>query len=460
MNSWRALARLLFGRRLPVTSRVIRAEGLDQDLEVCRDGWGIAYVKASTDRDAWVGLGFCHAQDRAFQIETLRRLATGTLSEIVGARGLPADRLARRLGFTRLAREHLASLDRKVVDTLDAYCLGIGLGLERGGGRRAHEFTLLRARPEPWTAVDALAVGKFLSFAMSGNWDAELARLRVLVEDGPQALAAVDSEYASWHPVGVPAGSLAGEQLDRLSGDVAALLGELAVKGGSNAWAIGPDRTASGRPILAGDPHLPPRLPPAWYLARIESRDWTMAGATFVGVPAMTVGHNGHVAWGITLGLSDVSDLYIEDPDRGRDGWKMVREVIEVRGRRPVVEEVEITPRGPIIAPPLDGMGLSISLRATWMEPRPIDGLFGAPMAQSCSELREAFRKWPLMPLGVVFADTVGSWAGNSSATYPFVTADRARFPRPDGLPTDGGLPTRFRSTRCREMWIHPMASL
>ena len=417
MGLARLLMGLALGRRLPTVRGSIAADGLDGKVAVRRDRWGIAYVTASTDRDAWLGLGFCHAQDRAFQLETLRRLATGTLSEIVGARGLPADRLARRLGFLRLARGHLDALDAEVMAALDAYSRGIGLGLERGGGR-AHEFALLRTRPRPWEVVEALAVAKLLAFAMSGNWDAELARLRVLTEDGPEALAAVDPEYAAWHPAAAPVGSVAGEQVDRLSGDVAALLGALGLSGGSNAWALSPDRTATERPILASDPHLPPRLPPAWYLARLEAGDWAMAGATFVGVPVVAVGHNGAVAWGITLGLSDVSDLYVEDASRPGSGQiETVREEIAVRGRPPVIEEVVITPRGPVIAPPLDGGGLSISMRATWMEPRPIGGLLQAHRARTCDDLRRSFGTWPLMPLGVVFADSAGSvgWqlAGN-----------------------------------------------
>ena len=261
MNFTRLLVRLILGRRLPAVSGSLLVDGLDGEILIRRDKWGIPYIKGSSDRDVWTGLGFCHAQDRAFQLEAIRRLASGTLAEVVGKRGLPIDRLVRRLGFVRYARLQMDSLDQDELRTLEAYSAGICLGLDVGRGSRAHEF-LLTGGPSPWEPIDVLASAKLLAFAMSANWDAELARFRVLIEDGHDALSAIDPEYASWHSVTAPVGVPAGEQIDRLSRDMAALIDALGFSAGSNAWAVGPTRSSSGRPILANDPHLPPRLVP------------------------------------------------------------------------------------------------------------------------------------------------------------------------------------------------------
>ena len=412
MNLTRLLARLILGRRLHAASGTLLADGLDGEILIRRDKWGIPYIGASSERDVWTGLGFCHAQDRAFQLETMRRLASGTLAEVVGGRGLPIDRLVRRLGFVRYARMQLDSLDREELRTLEAYSSGISLGLDVGGGSRAHEFLLTGSGPSPWEPIDVLAAAKLIAFAMSANWDAELARFRVLTEDGHDALSAVDPEYAAWHPVTASFGAPAGEQIDRLSRDMAALIDALGISAGSNAWVVGPTRSSNGRPILANDPHLPPRLPSAWYLAHLDSGDWRMAGATFVGVPIVAVGHNGSVAWGITLGLADTSDLYVESPREGQDGEQVVRtirEKIKIRGRTGISEEIHVTPRGPQICPPIDGSGYAVSIRAAWMEPKPIHGLMRVHRAQDCEELRQTFAAWPLMSLNVVFADVKGS---------------------------------------------------
>lgn len=408
----------MLGRRLPITSGSLGVEGLDGEIVIRRDERGIPHVSGSSDHDVWLGLGFCHAQDRAFQLESVRRVAHGTLAEIVGPEGLPIDKLVRRLGFLRYARRQMAALDEDVRETISAYVAGINRGLALGGKRKAHEFVLLRSRPSAWEPVDVLAVAKLLSFAMSGNWDAELARFRVLMADGHDALKSVDPEYAAWHPVTAPGetgGEIAGEDIDRLSGDLAALTGALGMSGGSNAWAVAGSKTGTGRPILANDPHLPPRLPSPWYLAHLQTPGWAMVGATFVGVPIVAAGHNGRVAWGTTLGLADTSDLYIERPPQGggEDGeievTETIREEIRVKGKPTVTEEVRVTPRGPLLTPAIDGGGHAISLRAMWMEPRPIRGFLRVSRVCNAEEFRQTFEAWPLMPLNVVFADVDGA---------------------------------------------------
>ncbi len=389
---------------------------MDGEVIVRRDRWGIPHITGSTDRDVWFGLGFCHAQDRAFQLESVRRVAHGTLAEVVGAEGLTVDRLARRLGFLRYARPQLDVLDEDVLQTLEVYTNGVNAGLALGSKRKAHEFALLRMKPSGWHPVDVLAVAKLLSFAMSGNWDAELARFRVLVEDGPDALSQIDPEYAAWHPVAAVPGDIAGEQLDRLSEDLTALTKALGMSGGSNAWAVAPSRTVTGRPILANDPHLTPRLPSPWYLAHLDAGEWSMAGASFVGVPIFPTGHNGRVAWGTTLGLADTTDLYIEGPFGDGGGTPetvetpvVVREEIRVKGRSTEVEDVVVTPRGPLLTPLIDGAGYSISIRAMWMQARPIAGFLKIGRTRTAAEFRMMFEAWPLMSLNLVFADAAGA---------------------------------------------------
>jgi penicillin amidase len=286
---------------------------------VRRDGRGVPSVEASCDEDVWFGLGFCHGQDRAFQLEAYLRAVRGTLAELVGPEGLAVDRLSRRVGFRRAAERQFAALDADLRARLDAYVAGVAAGQGPGSPRRPHELVLLRATPTAWAPADVLGFLKLQSFIMPANWDAELARHRLLRSDGPEALAALD-------PVGAADAAreaAPGGELGRLAEDVAALTEAVRLGGGSNAWAVSGERTASGRPILANDPHLPPTVPSPWYLARLRRPTWAAASATLVGGPALPIGFNGRLAWGSTAGLVDNTDLFLEKV--GPDGLSVLR---------------------------------------------------------------------------------------------------------------------------------------
>ena len=418
MNLPRLVFRLLLGRRLPIVDGSLEIPGLVRPITIRRDSYGIPHIEAEDDRDAWYALGFCQGQDRAFKLESLLRVARGTLAERIGPRGLPIDRLSRRIGFARSAEQQLPVLAPHIRRMLEAFARGVTDGSSLGCNRVAHEFAIVRARPTRFTAADPVAIAKLLSFSMASNWDIELARLHILREDGPEAMSALDPAYPEWLPVSYPHGAPAGANMDRLAEDLR-LLGEtVGTGGGSNNWALAPSRTSTGRAILAGDAHLPPHLPPIWYLAHIRTPDWSVAGASFVGTPAFPIGHNAIAAWAPTAGLADNTDLFIEEigPDGSsvREGDRFVpcevrNETIRVRWRPDVVEEVVVTPRGPIIGPALHPDMGSISMRATWLDPRPARGLMDVHKARSFEEFRRTFQEWPLMSLNMLYADTSGT---------------------------------------------------
>ena len=414
----RALLRLLLGSRLPVTSGALEVEGARGSIAVRRDRYGIPMIEADDELDVFFGFGFCQGQDRALQLELSKRAGAGALSELFGAVTLPADRLFRRAGLRQAAEEQLQVLAPRIAAIISAFAAGVNAGRSVGLPRRPHEFVLLRTRPTEFTALDVLTILKLQSFAMPSNWDAELARLMVLDLDGPQALLDLDPEYPEWHRVAVPPTGVAGKAAERLAEDLALFREMLGTAGGSNGWALPESRTGSGRPLLANDPHLPSALPPHWYLARLQTPDWTVAGAALAGTPAIAAGHNGHCAWGVTAGLTDNTDLFLERV--GDDGRSVLedgeyvrcpvrREVIQVKGVAPVVEEVLATSRGPVIGPALEGELGAISMRAVWLDPLPIQGFLGALGAKTFEEFRAPFAEWPILPLGLVYADTRGN---------------------------------------------------
>lgn len=435
MNWTRHLLRLALGRRLPKTAGTLTVAGIATAVTIRRDRWGIPVVEAATDADAWFGLGFCHAQDRATQLEFYRRASTGTLGELVGKEGLSIDRLSRRIGFWRTAGPQLAALAPNVRATLDAYARGINAGLTAGLPRKPHEFAVLGGEPGPWDAADVVAFIKLQTLLMTGNWDVELARLQILLADGPDAVAALDPAPANNGPLIDPRPApgedprdstrrdvrdLVSHAADRLAADLKAFLRATPGRAaGSNSWALAGSRTAAGRPLVANDPHASPNVPPPWYLVHLRTPEWAVCGATAVGVPAVAAGHNGTVAWATTAGLIDNTDLYVEE--LGRDGrsvrqpdgsfarCQVVTETIKVKGGADVVEEVLVTPRGPIVSPALEGVDRALSMRAVWLDPLPARGLLDVHKAKSFAQFREAFREWPVTPQHFVYADTSGT---------------------------------------------------
>lgn len=413
--------------RLPITSGSIELRGLETVVTIIRDLWGIPHINAQTEHDAWFALGFCQAQDRTFQLEFLRRLIRGELAEVVGPPGLAFDRLARRIGFRRASLRQLPHLSDDIHAQVEAFLAGIRAGLERGLPARPLEFLLLRTEPQPWDAADVLGLVKFLSFALASNWTSELIRLHVLLSDGPEALRDLDpavptsSETYEAQPPMTPSWvEQFSRELDQLRG--------LAGSAASNNWVIAGDRTQSGQPILANDPHWSPILPSFWYLAHLISPAWAIAGATLIGTPAFIAGHNGFAAWGVTAGLSDNTDVVLEafgpDGKTVREGDRFVpctvhQETIRVRGHGAVTDLVLETRRGPIVSQALRGVPWAVSLRAVWLDPLPIRGLLEMHRVRSFEALEQAFVDWPHLPLNLVYADSCGTIGWLLAGTVP-----------------------------------------
>jgi len=416
----RLLFQSLLGRRLPRHSGRLRVEGLIAPVQVGRDEWGVPYIEAGNDHDAWFALGFCQGQDRAFQIETRLRVVRGTMAELIGKDGLAIDRISRAIGFYRSALQQLPALLPEEKELIEAFARGVTAGATVGARRLAHEFALTRSRPTPYTAADVLGLLKLVSFLLASNWDLELARACIAQEDGAEALYAID-------PIARHAGLDAAElheaplktAVQSIYRDLRAFFSATGRGGASNNWAVGPSKTRTGRPIVANDPHLTPGLPPHWYLAHIRTPDWRAVGAALAGAPGIVVGHNGYVAWGVTAGLLDNTDLFIEEigPDGAsvRRGDRFVpcevrEEVVRVRGRgQGVTLRFVRSDFGPVLTPAAGGGNFGLAVRATWLDALPVVGFLRAHRATSGEELRGIFEAWPSLPLNLVYADAKGS---------------------------------------------------
>jgi len=442
---------------LPAREASLTLPGLSAPVEIALDGHGIPRIRAATEEDAWAALGWMHARDRLFQMEAMRRGAAGRLAELAGPAALRADRFMRVLGLVPRAEADLAALPEGTRRALDAYAAGVNAWIAARGRFAAPEFLLLGA-PEPWRPVDSLLWGKVMGLWLSGNWRTELERARVAAALGPERLADLWPEDRSpgrpdqpWRMAEAPSGEgrlAGGAAVGALDGLMAALpvfpMDAPLPATASNAWAVAAERSATGAPLLAADPHLGYSAPILWYLARIELPGGrVLAGATAPGVPGVVIGRNERIAWGFTTTHSDTQDVFIERLDgpghyrtpEGNRPFREREEVIRVRWGSPVTMRVRETHRGPVIsdleAPEgrRDGTVITVAMANLAPGDSGAAGLMGLNAARGMADARAAARLITSPAQNLIVADAEGGVA-------MFLTG---RMPRRRGH--DGAMP-------------------
>jgi len=357
---------------LPVTSGRLTVSGLRADVKIERDAYGIPTIRASSEEDAWFALGFAHAQDRLWQLDTHRRISAGRLSEAFGASAVESDRFLRVLGVRRRAEQQWEQASPAVRKMLTAYAAGINAHLRQHLRSRPPEFLILGLQPEEWSPVDSIAWSTMMAWDLGGNWNSELLRMRLSMRMPVDRIQQLLPPYPGEKPLATADYSALYRQLG-LGGDKAAApkrevalanlpwVADTGVEGiGSNNWVVAGSRTVSGRPLLANDPHLKLSAPALWYLVRIETPGWKVAGATMPGLPVVVLGQNEHIAWGFTNTGPDVQDLYLEriDPSDARryetpGGWasfETAEETIRVKDGPEVRFTTRRTRHGPVLS--------------------------------------------------------------------------------------------------------------
>lgn len=401
----------------PQVEGQITVNGPAAAIELRRDHAGVPHIFATSDADAIYGQGFAHAQDRLFQMDGMRRLAAGRLAEVAGAGSLESDRFMRRLGLAGRAADDVERAGDEVRALLDAYAAGVNAGIA-SLAVLPPEFAALGEGPEPWRPQHTLLLGRLIMFMFSGNWDTELLRERLLEELGPERAAALDNVYPSDGATAASVAHLpAAERL--LRAYAAAQEAGLLAGAASNAWAVDGAHSAGGAPVLANDPHLQSQLPGMFHVSHIKGGTIDAIGATVPGVPGIASGHNGHIAWGLTAGIADVSDCYIEtidpaDPTRylTPEGWVTGHtriERIDVRDGDSVEERVLETRHGPVIGPALPGEDRAVALRSTALEPGELASAFlGLARSTDTASFERALDEWSGASFNFVWASRDG----------------------------------------------------
>jgi penicillin amidase len=434
-------------RSLAQTQGEIRLAGLAAPVEILRDRYGIPHIYAQSIADAVFALGFVHAQDRLWQMEMNRRLGAGRLSEVVGPGGLETDRFLRTLGIRRAAEANLGALDEETRALLAAYAAGVNAFLATDPVLPL-EFWLTGVRPEPWTPADSVSWIKMMAWDLGGNWRSEVLRMRLSKtvplarihqflppypgEAAPE-IADLKSVYGALERGGV---QLA-EDMMRLA---AAAPGAQPESLGSNNWAVAGSRSATGKPLLANDPHLGLTAPSVWYFAHLSAPGLNLIGATLPGVPAVVLGRNDRIAWGFTNTGPDVQDLYIEKLDAsggylapaGPRPFQVIEETIRVKGAEPERLRVRISRHGPVISdvarPVADqaprGHVIALAWTALAEDDRTMQAALKIARAHDWAGFLEAARDFHTPQQNMVYADVEGN--------IGFIAAGRVPVRKPE----------------------------
>ncbi len=402
-------------RELPKTSGTIATQVV-QPVEVERDRLGVPHIKAQSIDDAWFVQGYTTAEDRMFQMDGLRRLAAGELSEIVGAGALESDREARLMRMRRIAEQVYAGMPETDKAAMAAYARGVNGYIESHRGRYGVEFTLLGYDPRPWSVVDSLLCGLQMFRTLTDNWKTKLIRQQMMRDGEPDKVSYL-------FPIRSGLEFLPG-------GDT---------HPGSNAWAVSGARSATGKPLLSNDMHLEFGIPGIWHMEHLEAPGLNVSGVALPGMPGIISGHNDRIAWGETNLGFDVQELYIEKIDlrtgqylfQGKvEQARAERESIAIKGRAPEQMLIWVTRHGPVFQ---IVNGQAMTLRWSAAEPGVLQDVFlDVDRARNWGEFKRAISRYGGPGQNFVYADVDGNIGYHAGGKLPI------RRGYSSGAPVDG----------------------
>jgi penicillin amidase len=443
---------------LPQLDGSLQVKGLSAPVKVTRDSHGVPAIEAATLEDLFFAQGYVTAQDRLWQMDVMRRFASGELSEILGEDTLKIDREQRVLGLRAAAKKSLAMASPRDRSYFDAYARGVNAFIDSHAKRLPLEFRILKYSPKPWQAEDSIVIAnqmvKDLNYYSLPD---ALAREKILARLGPELTSDLYVNR-SWHdrPPTVMREDINDEEKQGDSDDedddddgpdnsltqrrgateIWAQHAPEAVNG-SNDWVVSGAHTVTGKPLLSNDMHLGHQMPNLWYEAHLKSGNLDVAGVTLPGMPYVIVGHNQRIAWGFTNVGPTVADAFIENFNdkegayQTPQGWRQPEhreEVIHIKGQPDVNVDVRITRHGPIISELLPGETRQIALRWTLY-----DGLhmpfFDVDSAQNWDDFRKAFSQLDAPGQNVVYADVDGNIGYHTTGRVPIRAAGDGSLP-------------------------------
>jgi penicillin G amidase len=414
----------------PLISGEVQAGGLKDDVEIIRDTYGVPHIHAKNEQDLYFATGYAMAQDRLWQMDFTRRLGQGRLSEILGKDLVKLDRFFRMIGASGMNKSipmDLAFLTRSFADGVNAY-------LEANQDRLPLEFKILGYSPERWAPDDYQAILKVINWALSLGWRVDLTAGKILDKVGNDKFKEAFPAWPETAPVIIAGKGVtpirqtdsfveAMRLADSLTGSLAGT--------GSNNWVISGEKSVTGKPILANDPHLMLPNPSVWWEVHMVCPTIDVSGFALPGTGGVVIGHNRHMAWGVTSAMVDDVDFYVEkiNPENQgqywyKDRWEDIKvrmETIRVKGEDPVKAELFLTRHGPIVSDWKKG-SKEKAISARWALSdcmQPIQAGYRLAKAENLKGVRDALQYWELPALNFIYADDAGNIGYSLCAAVP-----------------------------------------
>ena len=429
-------------------------KSLGDSVAITFDEADIPHINAKSQADAYFALGYLHASERSWQMEMNRRIASGRLSEILGADTVKIDRFVRTLGVKRAAERQFDRYPVSAKRLLQAYADGVNAGNAQLGWALPIEYFLTGSKPGHWSPTDSVAWMLMMAYDLGGNWHKELQRLELSQYLSTKQVWEVVQPYEHDEPVSNvdfsrlyrdlkvfhPSPGPTESRPQNLPSTKLSQWDQMGGKDGigSNNWALSGRLSTTGKPLLANDPHLGLSAPAIWYFAHLEAPGLNVIGGTLPGIPAIVLGRTDKFAWSFTNTGPDVQDLYIEQIDqknpgmyRGPDGpllFKVRQEIIDIKDAPSLTFLVKETRHGPVISDSYakakrtidtDRFALALRWTALDIENQSVAGLLDMNRATDLDQFKQALRKNYAPMQNVVMADTEGNIAYQAAGVAP-----------------------------------------
>jgi penicillin amidase len=485
-------------RSFPQLAGELSVPGLDGDVTVQRDDAGIPTIEAGSAHDLFQAQGYVHAQDRFWEMDFRRHVTSGRLSELFGESQVGTDTFVRTLGWRAVAEEEVKLLDEQTLDWYQAYADGVNAYLDqRSGADLSLEYAVLGLQnpgyePQEWTPADSVAWLKAMAWDLRSNLEDEIDRALLATELTPEQVAKIYPPYpyadnptilpsAAASPAPASVGSAVSIpsvsdgtvdsllELKDILTRMPVLLGRSGPDIGSNSWVIAGEHTASGKPLLANDPHLGPSLPSVWYQMGLRCSTvspecpFAVAGFSFSGMPGIIIGHNDRIAWGFTNLGPDVADLYLEkvsnddtvELDGVAEPLTIREETVKVAGGDDVPIRIRSTSHGPLVTGISDAFGdiaadypataalpegsYELSLQWTALTPGRTPGaIFAVNRATDWPSFRAGATLFDVPSQNLVYADVDGNIGYQAPGLIPVRKSGDGTVPQP-GWTTSAG---------------------
>jgi len=439
----------LVKKSLPQTTGTIEVPGLQSSVKIYRDESGIPHIFAQNESDLFFAMGYVVSQDRLWQMDLNRRAATGSLSEIFGAKTLEIDRFVKTIGISKIAQELAQNISAESKSILEAYAAGVNAFLAQNKDRLPNEYILLQYQPQAWQIEHSLAYQRLMAWGLEMGWHVDLVFGELIDKVGVKKTTEILPEYPANAAVIVADQSFQYDQLQSRINNIAQasldLLGLNNTGMGSNSWVVSGNRTKTGKPLLANDPHLAHQNPAVWYEIHLKAPGIDCYGVSLPGLPGIIIGYNKSIAWGLTNVMADGCDFFIENINpnnadqyhyqgKWHDFSKIAEEIL-VKDQPSENLIIRFTHQGPIISdihPVLQNSAKAISLK--WNGHQTSDeplACYKVMKAKNWDDFVDGLQHFSVPAQNYIYADTAGNIGYYCTGSIPIRKKGNGLIPQP-----------------------------